>query len=361
MPFALTSHIHLGGVCAFCCRALGVLAAASPPPRIRAHLLSAGAPAALVATLGVHRDRADVAHFGCKALANLGAWEGGWEAVIAAGGASAAADALRTHAASSPAVAHYGCKALAVAAAGPAGGDAAAARPGRDAVARAGGVRVLLSVAEPAEAPEEALYYALKGAAALAGPAAATPLRAAVVDAGWPGLVMRVLRTRGMASLALSSAALRVVAAICVGQGAGRGAIVAAGGAGVVVPALNAKGAEHEVLAVAGVVALGALVDGTAPEIAAFSAAGGVKAIVAAMSAHEGSGSLAGAGCDALAHCAVFLRKDTLEAGALEAVARAEAAHPECSVVADGARRAMDAKHLPAPHISSFSKRPSPF
>jgi hypothetical protein len=393
---ALEHYKALGGVSAFCLRAIAVLAAGTPSARVQKELLAAACAAAAVRTMFAYPARPDVAHYGSKALANMAAWGGGWEAVLAAGGASAAVAAIAAHgggeggggggaaatAAAAPApapasapVLHYACKALAAATWGPAGGDggcgggaaAAAARPGRDAVVLAGGLRALFSVASAPCVSDEALYYAVKGAVPLASPAAPEELRARVLAMGWPGLVVGVLRGRGGAQLALATVGLRFLAAMSRSHSGGRSAVLAGGGAALVVGLLGAVGARSAGAAAAGIAVLSELVDGTAPEVAQLAASGAVKAIVAAMTAHEGAEGyleVARAGCGALAHCAVFLRDETRAAGAMQAVERAEAYHAgECAVLAREARRAIAVKEAPGttPLISSFAPRPPPF
>ena len=385
---ALEHYKSLGGVRAFCLRAVGGLAAGAPPRAAREALLSAGCPAAVVRTMFAYTARPDVMHYGSKALANMAAWGGGWEAVLAAGGASAAVAAIHAHgggvggggaegggggggggaAAAPPAVSapvlHYACKALCNAASGPEGTDGAAARPGRDAVVLARGLRALFAAASAPGAGDEALYYAIKGAAALAGPAAVEELRGRVVAMGWPGLVARVLQGPGAAQLALVAAGLRFFAALSRSFSAGRSAVLAAGGAALVVRLMGSWGAENAAVAASGLAVLDSLVDGTAPEVAQFAAAGGVGAVIQAMKAHEGAVEVARAGCSAVAHCAVFLREETIVGGGMEAVAAAEAAFgSHCGEVAREARRALAAKSTPGatPVISSFSPRPPPF
>jgi hypothetical protein len=326
-----------------------------------------------------YAERPDVMHYGCKALANMGAWGGGWEAVIAAGGASAAVAAIRTHgggegggaggaaaAASSTATAsvlHYACKALAVVAAGPEGVGGAAGTPGRDAAVKAGALRALFSVASAPGVCNEALYYAIKGAVPLASTAASSELRERVLGMGWPALVAGALARNGE-HLALVSVGLRFLAAMSKAHTGGRAAVLAGGGAPLVVALLASHGAEHASVAAAGIAVLNELVDGTPSEIEAFAAAGAVKAIVAAMRVHEGaegSVEVARVGCSALAHCAVFLQAATREAGGVEAVERAEFFHgAECGVVAREAARALAVKYAPGstPLISAFAARP---
>ncbi len=379
---ALEHYKALGGVSAFCLRGVAALAAGAPACGARKALLSAGAPAAAVRTLCAYPERADVAHYGCKALANMAAWSGGWEAVLAAGGAGAAVAAIRAYgggagggggdggaaagAAAAP-VLQYACKVLAALAAGPAeGGGGGAATRGRDAVVLAGGPRALFSVASLPGVSDEALYYALKGAVPLAAPGAAEELRARMVALGWPARVCGLLAPGGRADsqLALASASLRFLAAQTRCHSGGRAAVLAGGGAALVVRVLAALGGEHASVAAAGVAVLRELADGTAPEVARFSSAGSVGAIVKAMAAHEGAVEVAREGCAALKHCAVFLPEETVVAGGVAAVERAEALHAaECGVVAREARKALALKTTPGttPLISSFSPRPPPF
>jgi len=282
-------------------------------------------------------------------------WEGGRQALLAAGAPGAVVRALATHsgAAGSESTVQYAAKAVSL---------LSATEAGREATLAAG-IAAPLARALSTPCPRAA-YYVLKAVGALGG--AVTPFehRRALLEAGLAPALLACLSRHGFGAQsspdtaqACAGAGLRAIAALTAGFTAAREALCAAGAAVAVTASMRAHAGSPD-CAASGCSALRGLADGTPEEASAVGAAGGLRQVVSAMETHPGDADVAAAGLRALADAAVLSYPAASAAGAQGVAEHALRLHAGNEEVSKQGRRVLSVFVNPGtPLISIFPGR----